>query len=99
MRCRVRFVSRHRSGSTGHTEKLIDVKDGRIKIGRGTDNDLFLKDQRVNYRHADIIIRDYDLVIEAVGPSVLSIDGSPTQRSLMTAESVIELGPYRLQLV
>jgi predicted CXXCH cytochrome family protein len=99
MRCRVRFVSRHRSGSTGHTEQLIDVKDGRIKIGRGTDNDLFLKDLRVNYRHADIIIRDYDLVIEAVGPSVLSIDGSPTQRSLMTAESVIELGPYRLQLV
>jgi len=99
MRCRVRFVSRHRSGRTAHTEQLIDVQGGRIKAGRGTDNDLFLKDLRVNYRHADIIVRDYDVVIEAIGPSVLSIDGAPTERGLMTAESVIELGPYRVQLV
>lgn len=75
------------------------MKGGRIKVGRGTDNDLFLKDLRVNYRHADIIVREYDVVIGAIGPSVLSIDGSPVARGLMTTESVIELGPYRVQLV
>jgi hypothetical protein len=99
LRCRVRFVSRHRSGSSAQADQIIDVEDGRIKLGRGTDNDVFLKDLRVNYRHADIVVRDFDVVIEAVGPSVLSFNGVPGDRGLLTSDSEVEVGPYAVRLV
>jgi hypothetical protein len=99
MRCKVRFVSRQPNGSLAQREQSVDVAGRRIKLGRGTDNDVFLKDLRVNYRHADVVVRDNDVVIEAVGDSLLRIDGVPQARGALTPETEVEAGPYRLRML
>jgi pSer/pThr/pTyr-binding forkhead associated (FHA) protein len=70
-----------------------------VKLGRGTDNDVFLKDLRVNFRHADIVVRDADLVVEAVGESPLKVDGVAMSRGALAPGTQVEVGPYRVGLL
>ncbi|HET6518560.1 MAG TPA: cytochrome c3 family protein [Geminicoccaceae bacterium] len=99
MRCKVRYLSRARSGGVAQTERVIDVQGRRVRLGRDPKSDVVLKDLRVNYRHADVVVRDYDVVIESVGGSPLRVDGVPVERAVMTADAEIEVGAYRVQLV
>lgn len=99
MRCKLRTVSRYRSGSVSRSEQLIETAGSRVTVGRGTDSDIFLKDLRVNYRHAEIVLRDFDAIIEAVGESDLRIDGVLVERGLLVPDAEIEVGPYRLQIL
>jgi Inner membrane component of T3SS, cytoplasmic domain len=99
MRCKVRYVARQRSGGVSHSDQTFNVEGQRISLGRGTDCHLFLKDLRASYHHAEIVVRDFDVVIEAVDDSALTIDGVPVERAAITPESEIEVGPYRLQLL
>ena len=99
MRCKVRYLSRQRSGGVTHSDQTINLEGQRIKLGRGTDCHVFLKDLRASYHHAEIVVRDFDVVIEAVDDSALTVDGVPVERAVITPESDIEVGPYRLQLV
>lgn len=99
MRCKVRYIARTRSGSVSHSDHTLDIPARRVALGRGTDSHVHLKDLRVSYHHADIVVRDYDVVIEAVGESVVRVDGVPVARAVVTPDSEVEVGPYRLQLV
>ena len=99
MRCKLRTVSRYRSGSVSRGEQLIETAGSRLTLGRGTDSDIFLKDLRVSYRHAEIVLRDFDAIIEAVGESDLRIDGVLVERGLLVPDAEIEVGPYRLQVL
>jgi len=99
MRCKVRYLSRQRSGGVTHSDQTIKVEGQRIKLGRGTDCQVYLKDLRASFHHAEIVVRDFDVVIEAVDDSALMVDGVPVERAVITPESEIEVGPYRVQLV
>jgi hypothetical protein len=99
VRCRVRTLTRLRNGGISQSEQLIETEGPRLVLGRGTDSDLFLKDLRVNYHHAEIVKRDFDLVIEAVDGSSLRIDEVPVERAALAPGSEVEVGPYRLQVL
>ncbi|HEX8375637.1 MAG TPA: FHA domain-containing protein, partial [Geminicoccaceae bacterium] len=99
MRCKIRFVSRQANGGVSFKEQAVEVQGRRVKLGRGTDNDVFLKDLRVNFRHADILIRDTDLVVEAVGESPLKVDGVAMSRGALAPGTQVEVGPYRVGLL
>lgn len=98
MRLTIRTISRLASGKVSQRDQTLDVDGRRIKLGRGTDNDIALKDLRVNYRHADIIVREADVVVEAIENNLIRLDGVPVERGVLTPESELEIGPYRLQL-
>ena len=99
MRCRIRYLTRQRSGNVSPSDQTFDLDGRRISLGRGTDCHVFLKDLRASYHHAEIVVRDFDVVIEAVDGSALTVDGVPVERAVITPESEIEVGPYRLRLV
>jgi hypothetical protein len=98
MRCKIRYLTRQRTGRVAQDEQIVDLEGNRITLGRGTDSTVFLRDLRVNYHHADLVVHDYGIVIEAVGHSILRVDRVPVERGLVTPDSEIEVGPYRLQL-
>jgi predicted CXXCH cytochrome family protein len=98
MRCRIRNLFRSRTGSLGFKEEIVEVDGHRVRLGRGTENDVFLGDLRVNYRHAEIVVREHDVIIEAIGESIIRVDGVPTDRGAMTPATEVEVGPYRIQL-
>lgn len=96
MRCKVRYVSRQPGRGESYKEQVVDVQGRRVKLGRGTDNDVFLKDLRVNFRHADIVVRDTDAVVEAIGESPLKVDGVAMARGSLGLGTLVEVGPYRV---
>jgi hypothetical protein len=98
MRCKIRYLTRQRTGRVAQDEQIITLEGNRITLGRGTDSAVFLRDLRVNYHHAELVVHDHEIVIEAVGHSILRIDHIPVERAVVTPESEIEVGPYRLQL-
>ena len=43
------------NGTTSTKDREVSTSGNRIRIGRGTDNDIALKDLAVAFRHADIV--------------------------------------------
>jgi predicted CXXCH cytochrome family protein len=99
MRCRVRYVTSLPNGSTATKDREVTTSGARVRVGRGTDNDIVLKDLAVAFRHADIVVRDFDIVVEAVGGSAIRFDEVPAGRGALTLETVVGIGPYRLRLL
>ena len=77
MRCKIRYLTRQRTGRVAQDEQIVKVEGNRISLGRGTDSTVFLRDLRVNYHHADLVVHDDEIVIEAVGHSILRVDRRP----------------------
>lgn len=98
MRLKIRTLQRLKSGGTAASDQVNEIPGNRIRIGRATDNEVFLKDLRVNYRHARILIRDHDTVIEAEDDALIQVDDVPTERAVIGPDSEIDVGPYRLRL-
>jgi hypothetical protein len=98
MRCRIRYLTRQRTGRVAQDEQIVTLEGNRITLGRGTDSTVFLRDLRVNYHHAELVVHDDGIVIEAVGHSILRVDQIPVERAVVTPDSEIEVGPYRVQL-
>ena len=65
MRCKIRYLTRQRTGRVAQDEQIVTLEGNRITLGRGTDSTVFLRDLRVNYHHAELVVHDYELVIEA----------------------------------
>jgi predicted CXXCH cytochrome family protein len=99
MRCRVQNVTRLPNGTTSTKDREITTAGNRVRIGRGTDNDIVLKDLSVAYRHADIVVRDFDIVVEAVAGSAVRFDDVAAGRGVLTAETVVGIGPYEIRLL
>ena len=98
MRCKIRYLTRQRTGRVAQDEQIVALEGNRITLGRGTDSTVFLRDLRVNYHHAELAVHDHEIVIEAVGHSILRINQLPVERAVVTPDFEIEVGPYRLQL-
>ncbi len=99
MRCRVQNVTRLPNGTTSTKDREVTTSGNRVRIGRGTDNDIVLKDLSVAFRHADIIVRDFDIVVEAVAGSAVRFDDVPAGRGVLAPETVLGIGPYQIRLL
>jgi hypothetical protein len=99
MRCRVQNVTSLPNGTTSTKEREVTTSGNRVRIGRGTDNDIVLKDLAVAFRHADIVVRDFDIVVEAEAGSPILFDEVPAGRGALTPETVVGIGPYQIRLL
>ena len=99
MRCRVQNVTRLPNGTVSTKDREITTSGNRVRIGRGTDNDIVLKDLSVQFRHADIVVRDFDVVVEAVGGSAVRFDDIAAGRGAFTTDTVVGIGPYQIRLL
>lgn len=92
----VRYLTRRPNGGVARSERRVTAVGDRIGLGRGSDNEVFLKDLRVNYHHATLVVTPEDLVVEAVGGSALRVNDTPVGRASVSPLSRIEVGPYRV---
>ena len=99
MRCRVQNVTSLPNGTTSTKDREVSTSGNRVRIGRGTDNDIALKDLAVAFRHADIVVRDFDIVVESVSGSLVLFDDVPAGRGALTPETVVGIGPYQIRLL
>src|SRR5262245_53943673 len=99
MRCRVLNVSSLPNGTTSTKEREVTSSGNRVRIGRGTDNDIVRQDLAVAFRHADIVVRDFDIVVEAVSGSLVRFDEVAAGRGALTPETVVGIGPYQIRLL
>jgi predicted CXXCH cytochrome family protein len=99
MRCRIQNVTKLPNGTVSTKDREVTTSGNRVRIGRGTDNDIVLKDLAVAFRHADIVVRDFDIVVEAEAGSPLLFDDVPAARGALTPETVVGIGPYQIRLL
>ena len=76
--------------------RRIEVR--RLRLGRGTGNEVQLPDIRVDLAAAALYPRDGILTVQALGPSLLNVNGRRTRSSALEVGDEIQIGPYRLQL-
>lgn len=89
-------LSRNKQGQITRTEETIDAE--KIEIGRGASCKIHLPDPRLGLTHATISKSAADrFTIQAEDTMV--VDGSNEQATLLKAEQIIQLGPYRLQVL
>ena len=99
MRCRIQNVTRLPNGTISTKDREVATSGNRIRIGRGTDNDIVLKDLSVAFRHADIVVRDFDIVVEAVAGSAIRFDEVAAGRGALAPDTVLGIGPYEIRLL
>lgn len=97
MRCLVRFLTRRASGGIGYRDVPVDATS--LRLGRGTDNEVFLPDIRVSYRQARIHIRAGAVVIEGEGVNTVRVNGASMRQASIGVEDDVDVGPYRIKLL
>src|SRR6266545_411067 len=96
MEIEVTFLER-RGSAVMRRSRRIDAR--RLRLGRGTGNEVQLPDIRVDLVAAALFPRSGILTIEALGPTSLRVNGHSTRRSSIAPGDEILIGPYRIQLV
>ncbi len=96
MRCSIKYLTRRPNGSVSVKTAHADAVE--LRIGRGTDSEVYLPDLRVAYHHAVLKSVDGQWVIEAVGEGLLRAGGQSVQRSLLRVGESLDVGPYLVEL-
>lgn len=96
MRCLIRHLSRR---AKGITQKDSSVVGDSIRIGRSTENELYLADFRVALHHAVLHSRPGGFYLEANADARVSVNGAAVTVARVAPGDRIWLGPYDLQLV
>jgi len=89
------FLTR-RGNAVMRRSKHIEAR--RIRIGRGTGNEVQLQDIRVDLTAAALFPRDGMLTIQASGPSPLLVNGRSTRSAPLAPGDEITIGPYQIRL-
>jgi len=97
MQCNVSFLTRKSRGGLTHRDEV--VTGGSLRIGRSTDNELYLSDFRVSLHHATIHNRQGRFYIEAESGSDLRINNSIAQSARLNKGDKIAVGPYDIEIV
>ncbi len=75
----------------------LDLGDGRIIIGRTSDNDLQIRSRFVSRHHAQIFTRDGETVIEDLNSTNgLYLEGNRIKRRRLGHQDVIQIGEHYL---
>lgn len=96
MRCLIRHLTRRPKGIT---QKDSSVVGDSMRIGRSTENELYLADFRVALHHAVLHSRPGGFYLEANTDARLSVNGAPVTAARVVRGDSIWLGPYDIKLI
>lgn len=96
MRCLVRQLTRRPKGVT---QKDSELAGDSIRIGRSTDNELYLADFRVALHHATLHSRPGGSYIESGVDARVSVNGAQVSTARIAPGDNIWLGPYDIQVL
>lgn len=96
MRCLIRQLTRRPKGIT---QKDSSVVGDSIRMGRSTDNELYLADFRVALHHAVLHSRPGGFYLEANADARLSVNGALVTVARVAPGDNIWLGPYDIKLI
>ncbi len=97
MQCNVSFLTRKSRGGVTHKDEV--VSGASIRIGRSTDNELYLSDFRTSLHHATIHDRQGRYYIEAESGSDIRVNNNITQSARLNSGDVIAVGPYDIEII
>ena len=74
MKCLVNFITRRKNGNISTKSKEIEASS--LRIGRATDQEIFLSDLRIAYNHAEIVLLDGDYFIKSHALSGIKVNNT-----------------------
>lgn len=92
----VAFLSRRGTAIMRRSQRAIGE---RVRIGRGTDNEVPLNDIHVGLRAAALVVRDGVLTIDRLDNSLLEVNGDAVETAPLKVGDEIRLGPYRIEVL
>jgi predicted CXXCH cytochrome family protein len=96
MRCLVRQLTRRPKGVTQKDSELVGDS---IRIGRSTENELYLADFRVVLHHATLHSRPGGNYIESGADARVSVNGAQISTARISSGDSIWLGPYDIKVI
>ncbi len=95
MKTRIRHISRRRKGLQVQNELIVDKQV--ISIGRATDQDIFLSDLGVAYRHAKLTLSNKGIIgISSLTTAGVHIHGRFSQSGSLKGRGEFQIGPYSI---
>ena len=75
----------------------VRITDRPIILGRQPDCDIVLDDSNVSRRHAEIVLRDGDIVLTDLGSTNgTRVNGSPIRSSVLSSGDAVQIGLSRM---
>lgn len=97
MNTRIRHISRRRKGLSVQDELVTDKSS--ISVGRATDQDIFLSDLGVAYKHARITLSaNGQIGISSISAAGLYINGKFLQSGVLKNSGSFQIGPYDIHI-
>jgi len=97
MQCNVSFLTRKSRGGVTHKDDIIS--GASIRIGRSTENELYLSDFRTSLHHATVHDRQGRYYIEAESGSDIRVNNDITQSARLNSGDIIAVGPYDIEIL
>ncbi len=97
MELRLAFLTRRAKGGVSTKEEAISAEV--VRIGRGTENEVYLPDPRVPLRLATLHHTANGLFCEAVGTADLRLNGNVIRNAEISVGDVVGVGPYEIVVV
>ncbi len=97
MKCLVNFITRRKNGNI--STKTKEIEADTIGIGRATDQEIFLSDLRIAYKHARIVLFDDEYFIKSRALSGIKVDNSITSSVKLEIGVKVLIGNYQLTVI
>ncbi|MDG2284542.1 MAG: FHA domain-containing protein, partial [Alphaproteobacteria bacterium] len=97
MELRLAFLTRRAKGGVSTNEEQISAEV--VRIGRGTENEIYLPDPRVPLRMAILHHNANGLFCESAGATDLRLNGNVVRNAQVALGDVIGVGPYEIVVV
>jgi predicted CXXCH cytochrome family protein len=94
---RLAFLTRRAKGGVSTKEETVSAEV--VRIGRGTENEVYLPDPRVPLRMAMLHHSTNGLFCEAVGTTDLRLNGNVTRNTQVAVGDIVGVGPYEITVV
>ena len=92
----VAFLSRRGTAIMRRSQR---ASGERVRIGRGTDNEVPLNDIHVGLRAAALTIHDNVLTVDRLDNTPLEVNGDAVDTAPLKPGDEIRLGPYRIEVL
>lgn len=96
MRAKLSWITTKRSGARAVRDVFVEVE--RLRVGRGTDNEVQLSGLSVALDHAALTRRGLELWIEKVRGDDLRVNGRVVSASSLDEGDVIRIGQHELRV-
>ncbi|MBM85933.1 MAG: hypothetical protein CMM47_07920 [Rhodospirillaceae bacterium] len=97
MELRIAFLTRRAKGGVSTKEEAVSAD--LIRVGRGTENEVYLPDPRVHLHMAVLRSTPDGLFMEAIGTGPLRLNGNVVRNARVAVGDTIGVGPYDICVV